>query len=250
MFVNYKNHKILITYNDKEYIYHGVAFDTDQTSNENEFVARLEWRYECEQDTNNQIHVFDRMIDAIKTKIDKKIQTIEGVNTRSYKQNGISYFMSINKSDHESNTFYKGFKTYVYSHKDDDGYHYKTMPDIYIDDYIMTVNKEAWAQIRYIQIDSNNKRKYYAVYPDMSYTTFESVDVITGFKAKKSHGVISSQDTIETDILDKSNRHLTMRIPSYLYEILKDLSEENKTSVTQYIKDVLHKNIIETFERR
>ena len=248
MFVNYKNHKILITYNEDEYIYHGVAFSTDDTSNENEFVARLEWRYECEQDTNNQSHVYDRMIDAIKTKIDKKIQTIEGVNTRSYKQDGISYFMRTNKS--ETITFIKGFKTYVYSHQDNDGYHYKTMPDIYIDDYVKTFYKDEWAQIRYIQIDSNNQRKYYAVYPDMSYTTFKSVDLITGFKAKKSHCVISSQDTIETDIIDKSNRHLTMRIPSYLFEILKDLSEENQTSVTQYIKDVLHKNIIETFERR
>ena len=89
------------------------------------------------------------------------------------------------------------------------------MPAIAHGDLVQFHGDDDWWQIRFINENNQHGPVYYAINSDMRLRTFGTAKDLTGYKQLAD---------VPSDLIisDKNDRAMSIRIPSYLYDILSD----------------------------
>lgn len=191
----------------------------------------------------NNDWIFNDFNMPLKAKIDEIVdmglQDISDVMPKVYRHDGLKYIALRRPAG--ALTFVKGVTKYVFSHKHEGisdkeiTYHYKALPIVGLYDYVKIYADKGkdnnWAQVIYIE-QNDNGFIYFVKFADMNIMRLEQFDSIIGhYKA----GDVPSDIIIS----DRNNERVSLRLPKYLVDILKNNSEADMMSLSETVREAL-----------
>ena len=161
----------------------------------------------------NQHYTFNEYFIRAKALLDSKLDdcTIKTHAPVVYRKQGLKYMVFNKRID---TPFVKGSTKYVYAYKYNNEYHYKAMPVIQVGDMV-ALSDNKLLEVLFIE-SVNNVDHYYLKNSDMK------LYVLTRAQMHNIETYIHrSEVTSDQIIADKNDAKISLRLPTYLLDILK-----------------------------